>query len=87
MQESGNFILKKTAELASKNQGSEIFEKPIHIKIIKPGSVDLTLIDLTGLNYTGNKAPFIRALIRKYIENENAIILLVIPANVDTTSS
>ena len=46
----------------------------------------MTLVDLPGLTYESGLGPFIENIYTKYIKKENAIILYVTPAVVDSTT-
>lgn len=55
-----------------------LVERPIYLTIFNKQMINLTLIDLPGLTYENQH--FIdtnEKLIKKYVRNENAIILLV----------
>jgi GTP-binding protein EngB required for normal cell division len=56
-----------------------LVETPIYLTVLNEEMINLTLIDLPGLTY--EKKEFIECnqiLIKKYIDNENSIILLVV---------
>jgi dynamin 1-like protein len=84
-----NTIEMMTNEIVGNN--SNISELPINLKIYSKDIPNLTLIDLPGLTMvacTDRGQPKdikdkIRTLIGKYIENENTIILAVMPARTD----
>ncbi|CAN0251155.1 unnamed protein product, partial [Pylaiella littoralis] len=76
-------IEKLTKELAG--DGSAVSTKPIYLKIVRPSGPTLTLIDLPGI--THNSADGTQDihtetvnLVRQFIENDNMVILVVIPA-------
>lgn len=81
----------ETNRVAGENKG--ISSEPIILKIYSPNVLNLTLVDLPGLT----KVPVgdqpadienqIKSLIMKYISNPNSIILAVITANTDMTTS
>ena len=65
-----------------------ISEVPVYLKIAKKDSINLTLIDLPGIKY-GNEQVTKRILdlSMKYIQNQEAIILYVITADIDFDNS
>jgi GTP-binding protein EngB required for normal cell division len=66
----------------------EISETPIYICFEKVGVPNLTLYDLPGITYkTENLTTKIRNIINKYCEGKETLILLVIPAVQDFTTS
>jgi len=66
----------------------EISDIPIHIKLFKNNSPDLTLYDLPGLTYkTESIEKKIKQLITKFTEGKDTLIMLILPANVDLTTS
>lgn len=77
--------------MAGDNKG--ICNEPISLKIYSNRVVNLTLVDLPGIT----KVPIgdqpedieeqIKALVLKYIQNPNSIILAVTPANTDVATS
>lgn len=84
-------IVEETNFLAGSNKG--ISEEPINLKIFSPHVLDLTLVDLPGIIKVpiGDTPKDIEAqtkkLIRKYISNENCLILAVSQANNDLAVS
>ncbi|XP_066586909.1 dynamin-1-like protein isoform X2 [Prorops nasuta] len=84
-------IERETERMAGTNKG--ICPEPINLKIYSENVVNLTLIDLPGIT----KVPVgdqpediesqIRALVFKYICSPNSIILAVVTANTDMTTS
>ncbi|CAN0263667.1 unnamed protein product [Laminaria digitata] len=75
-----------TIQLAG--EGAGVSAKPIYLRIVRPSGPTLTLIDLPGItHYSADGSQDIHAetvsLVTKYIENENMVILVVIPAMED----
>ncbi|KAL0276315.1 UNVERIFIED_CONTAM: hypothetical protein PYX00_003908 [Menopon gallinae] len=74
-------------------RNKEISDEPICLSIYSKNVLNLTLIDLPGLTKipVGNQPPDIEArikrLVTKYISNPNSIILAVVTANTDMTTS
>ena len=66
--------------------GGAISSEPIYLRINKRNFFDLTLVDLPGLTYENNLGPFIENIYTKYIKKQNAIVLYVSPAVVDSTT-
>ncbi|CAG0912537.1 unnamed protein product [Notodromas monacha] len=66
-----------------------IVDNPIHLTMYSPHVADLTLVDLPGLvcntlpGQPANIPETVRNMIRRYIEEENAIILAVSDASMD----
>ena len=56
------------------------------MRIFKRDYVDLTLVDLPGLYYGDNMAPFIKNIYESHISNSNSIILYVAAAVSDLTT-
>jgi len=85
----------KIRELTDKLAGDRqrIVPTPINLTVRKQNCPDLTLIDLPGItrNPVGNQPKDIYnqivTLIKKYIEPVESVILCVIPANIDFTTS
>lgn len=75
-------IQKLTVEIAG-NTG-RVKEEPIYLTVIRNTGPTLTLIDLPGITHYAPDGSDIHAqtvgLIQKYIESENMVILVVIPA-------
>jgi len=69
-------------------QKEEISDTPIHIKLFKNNSPELTLYDLPGLTYkTESIEKKIKSLISKYTLGKDTLIMLILPANADLTTS
>ena len=65
-----------------------ITDTPIYAYVRKVGAPDVTLYDLPGITYKNeNMISKIRELITKYTAGKETLILLVIPANSDFTTS
>eukprot|EP00041_Stephanoeca_diplocostata_P020828 m.474106 g.474106 ORF g.474106 m.474106 type:complete len:848 (+) comp21671_c0_seq1:114-2657(+) len=70
-----------------------VADKPIHLRIFSPHVLNLTMVDLPGItkvaiaDQPADIERQIRRLILKYINNTNAIILAVSPANADIANS
>ncbi|CAM9574797.1 unnamed protein product [Laminaria digitata] len=65
--------------------GTGVREAPIYLRVVRDSGPTLTLIDLPGITFnsqdkTQNIHEQTVALVKKYIENENMVILVVIPA-------
>ncbi|CAM9832415.1 unnamed protein product, partial [Ectocarpus sp. 12 AP-2014] len=76
-------IERLTNELAG--DGTTVSAKPIYLKIIRPSGPTLTLIDLPGITHNspdGTQDIHTETvnLVKQFIENENMVILVVIPA-------
>ncbi|CAN0141700.1 unnamed protein product, partial [Heterosigma akashiwo] len=78
-------ITELTRNLAG--EGGAVQDKPIHLKIVKADGPTMSLIDLPGIAYTSadsNVEEVIQeqttALIKKYCEQQEMIILVVVPA-------
>ncbi len=66
----------------------EITDVPIYVYVRKVGAPDLTLYDLPGITYKNeNLTSKIREIYTKYTTGKETVILLVIPANSDLTTS
>ena len=84
-------IIAETERVTGRNKG--IDPTPIRLKIYSPKVLALTLVDLPGITKVpvGDQAPDIEHQIRQmcleYINNPNAIILAVTPANSDLANS
>jgi GTP-binding protein EngB required for normal cell division len=71
-----------------RHSNDEISETPIYICIEKVGVPNLTLYDLPGITYKNENSTIkIRNIINKYCAGRETLILLVIPANQDFTTS
>ena len=88
-------IPKKIIEYTNKLVGTQgcVEDKPIHIKVVSPNGPTMTLIDLPGITHlsTKNVQEDIHTatveLVKKYITNEQMIILCVCPALDDFANS
>ncbi|CAG9332333.1 unnamed protein product [Blepharisma stoltei] len=84
-------IINRTQELTGNGKG--ITTKPIDLTIYSPKVLDISLVDLPGIvkiSVSGQSeviAKQIREMIIEYIQNPNAIILAVSPANNDLANS
>lgn len=84
-------IAAETDRVAGKNLG--VVDRPILLKIHSPNVVNLTLVDLPGMarNPVGDQPQDIEArihaMVKKYAEKSNAIILAVQAANQDVATS
>ena len=72
-----------TAKLAG--AGTGVRQTPIYLRVVRSSGPTLTLIDLPGITHNSeDESQDIHtetvALVKKYIENENMVILVVIPA-------
>ena len=78
----GENIERLTVEIAGDKAG--VNEAPIHLRVVRDSGPTLTLIDLPGITHNSLDGNDIHAqtvtLVEKYIENENMVILVVIPA-------
>lgn len=79
----GEGIETLTDELAG--EGAGVNEAPIYLKIIRDSGPTITLIDLPGITHNSTEENVdIHAqtvsLVKKYMQNENMVILVVIPA-------
>lgn len=85
----------KIVELTNKLAGNNscVLDKPIHVKVISNDCSTMTLIDLPGITHlsVNDEQHDIHTetvnLVKKYIENEQMIILCVIPALDDFANS
>ena len=92
-----NKVREKIEELTDKVAGTEnnIVDNPIVVHVYSPTCPDLTLVDLPGLTripLAGSKQPeniyeVTKGMALRYIEDPRTIILWVIPANADMTTS
>lgn len=88
-------IPKKIAEYTNKLAGNTgcVVDKPIHVKVVSPDGPTMTLIDLPGITHLSRQnvqADIHEAtvsLVKKYIKNEQMIILCVCPALDDFANS
>ncbi|CAM9094534.1 unnamed protein product, partial [Heterosigma akashiwo] len=78
-------ITELTRDLAG--EGGAVQDTPIHLKIVRPDGPTMSVIDLPGIAYTSadsNVEEVIQeqttALIKKYCEQQEMIILVVVPA-------
>ena len=84
-------IMEYTAKLAG-NSGC-VEDKPIHMKVVSPDGPTMTLIDLPGITHMSRKNvqedihEATVNLVKKYIKNEQMIILCVCPALDDFANS
>ncbi|CAL8117628.1 unnamed protein product [Orchesella dallaii] len=82
----------KIAELMERENGA-ITDTPIIVRVYSPDVVTLTVVDLPGIKRITSKGEpsdletLIFSLSRKYINEKNAIILAVSPANYDICNS
>jgi hypothetical protein len=82
-----------TDKVAGSKKG--IVDKPIILNIYSPTCPDLTLIDLPGITripLAGSDQPqdiekITRNMATRYVADPRTIILCVIPANIDMTTS
>ena len=80
-----------TDELTSKIGDGEgvITNEPIYVRVVRPSGPTLTLIDLPGITHMctdgtqDNIHEVTTGLVDQYIKNDNAVILVVIPATAD----
>ena len=90
-----NKIPKKISEYTNKLAGNEgcVQDKPIHMKVVSPTGPTMTLIDLPGITHMSRKNvqedihEATVSLVKKYIQNEQMIILCVCPALDDFANS
>ncbi|XP_063068468.1 interferon-induced GTP-binding protein Mx-like isoform X2 [Engraulis encrasicolus] len=74
-------------------EGHDISDKKINLEIFASNVPDLTLIDLPGIarvatgNQSDNIDEKIKKLILQYIKQQETIILVVVPANVDIATT
>lgn len=86
-----NKIVELTNRLAGSN--SCVLDKPIHVKVVSNDCSTMTLIDLPGITHlsVNDEQQDIHAetvnLVRKYISNEQMIILCVVPCLDDFANS
>lgn len=84
-------IMKAQDEMAGPGLG--ISSKLISLEVVSPDVPDLTLIDLPGIarvpvgNQPKDIGEKIRRLIKKYIEKQETICLVVVPCNVDIATT
>lgn len=75
-------------EQVIKSSNLGITDTPIYVYVRKVGAADVTLYDLPGITYKNeNLISKIRDIITKYTAGKETLILLVIPANSDFTTS
>lgn len=71
----------------------DIIDKPIVLNVFSPTCPDLTLIDLPGITKIAidgqaqNIEQITRAMAHRYVSDSRTIILCVVPANADMTTS
>ncbi|XP_063068011.1 interferon-induced GTP-binding protein Mx-like [Engraulis encrasicolus] len=81
------------AQNAIAGDGKDISDKKINLEIYASNVPDLTLIDLPGItrvaigNQSDNIEEKIKKLIEEYIKQQETIILVVVPANVDIATT
>jgi GTPase Era involved in 16S rRNA processing len=75
------FIKQKSDDMTVGFQ--KIVETPIHLHVFKEHYIDLTLVDLPGIFYGDMTEMLIKNIWRRYVEEENTIILYVTPASND----
>jgi hypothetical protein len=63
--------------------GTKVVDEPINIVLSGPNYTPLTLIDLPGIVHSGGGELEIQAMIKKWIEPKNTLILLVRTANTE----
>jgi len=86
---------RKITELTNSIAGNNgcVLDKPIHVKVVSPDGPSITLIDLPGITHLSlnNSQEDIHTatidLVKKYIRNEQMIILCVVPALDDFANS
>ena len=73
--------------------GTNIGDRPIHIRYARPSGPVMTLIDLPGITHvdtTGQQFDIhsvTSGMVESYVRNENMVVLVVIPANDDFGNS
>jgi interferon-induced GTP-binding protein Mx1 len=88
-------VPKKISEYTNKLAGNSgcVQDKPIHMKVVSPDGPTMTLIDLPGITHMSRKNvqedihEATVSLVKKYIQNEQMIILCVCPALDDFANS
>lgn len=88
-------ISKKIVEYTNKLAGNDgcVHDIPIHMKVVSPDGPTMTLIDLPGITHISRKNiqsdihEATVSLVKKYIQNEQMIILCVCPALDDFANS
>ena len=84
-------IVDITNKLAGR--GGQVLDSPIHVKVVSPDGPSMTLIDLPGITHLSlnEEQEDIHSatvdLVKKYISNEQMIILCVVPAVDDFANS
>ena len=87
LEDLSNIIVEKQKFLIEKEK-VEITTTAINIKVHRINAPELTLYDLPGITYKNEKLiGSIREIIKKYTAGCSTIILMVIPANCDLTTS
>ncbi len=80
-------IHEKQNEILAKTK-SEIAEIPLYVTVKKRNAPDLTLYDLPGITYKSDSlTTSIRNIIAKYSAEKQTLVLLVLAANTDLTTS
>ncbi|CAG9460856.1 unnamed protein product [Pedinophyceae sp. YPF-701] len=80
-----------TAAVAGDKKG--VLDKPLSIKVEREGSADLTLVDLPGITRVAVDGQAddieeqVKRMIQRYISREAAVVLCVLPANVDFSTA
>ncbi|CAG9460857.1 unnamed protein product [Pedinophyceae sp. YPF-701] len=80
-----------TAAVAGNKKG--VLDKPLSIKVEREGSADLTLVDLPGITRVAVDGQAddieeqVKRMIQRYISREAAVVLCVLPANVDFSTA
>lgn len=68
--------------------GTEITDTPLYVNVKKQNAPDLTLYDLPGITYKSDSLTTnIRNIIAKYTTEKQTLVLLVLAANTDLTTS
>ena len=74
--------------LLEKNKGFLLTKECIQLKVFRNDAPDLTLIDLPGITHqTENDHTAIKEIIQQYIQGDETIILLILPATEDTAAN
>uniref|UniRef100_A0A7S0VAJ5 Uncharacterized protein n=1 Tax=Polytomella parva TaxID=51329 RepID=A0A7S0VAJ5_9CHLO len=85
--------IESETERHTKSKGVVISPDPIYLTVYSPDVPNLTVIDMPGLTKVpidGQPVSIVKELedmARKYVQNDNAIILAVSPANADLATS
>lgn len=89
--EIGNAITEVTSSTI--DTSAPIADKPIHIRYTRKSGPVMTLIDLPGITHLDTKDrefnihEVTSGMVKKYVSNENMVILVAIPANDDFSNS